>query len=157
MGDKDMKDRKELKQHPMFITLERIARYMDKYYLDGVIGLVPGVGDVFSALCTVPFVYFTLVVVRSVPLTLAVINNTLRDVLVGMVPFFIGNVLDFFYRSNLRNLKMIIGFVNGDSRIVGEVNRKALGAVAMMIVLLGLIAAMAVLLVKLGGWLVSLL
>ena len=52
---------------------------------------------------------------------------------------------------------MIIGFVNGDSRIVGEVNRKALGAVAMMIVLLGLIAAMAVLLVKLGGWLVSLL
>ena len=104
-----------------------------------------------------PFVYFTLVVARSVPLTLAVINNTLRDVLVGMVPFFIGNVLDFFYRSNLRNLKMIIGFVNGDSRIVGEVNRKALGAVAMMIVLLGLIAAMAVLLVKLGGWLVSLL
>ncbi len=59
-----MKDRKELKQHPMFITLERIARYMDKYYLDGVIGLVPGVGDVFSALCTVPFVYFTLVVVQ---------------------------------------------------------------------------------------------
>ena len=152
-----MKDRKELKQHPMFITLERIARYMDKYYLDGVIGLVPGIGDVFSALCTVPFVYFTLVVARSVPLTLAIINNTLRDVLVGMVPFFIGNVLDFFYRSNLRNLKMIIGFVNGDSRIVVEVNRKALGAVAMMIVLLGLIAAMAVLLVKLGGWLVSLL
>lgn len=44
MEDKDMKDRKELKQHPMFITLERIARYMDKYYLDGVIGLVPGIG-----------------------------------------------------------------------------------------------------------------
>lgn len=152
-----MRDRQELKQHPMFVTLERIARYMDRYYLDGVIGLVPGVGDIFSALCTVPFVYFTLVVVRSVPLTLAVINNTLRDVLVGMVPFFIGNVLDFFYRSNLRNMKMIIGFVNGDSRIIGEVNRKAVESVAVMILLLGLIVLLAVLLVKFGGWILSLL
>ena len=141
----------------MFVTLERISRYMDKYYLDGVIGLVPAVGDVFSALCTVPFVYFTLVVVRSVPLTLAVINNTLRDVLVGMVPFFVGNVLDFFYRSNSRNLHMIIGFVNGDKRVVGEVNRKAVQSAVVMIVLIALIVAMIVLLAKLGAWLFGVL
>lgn len=130
---------------------------MDKYYLDGMIGLVPAVGDVFSALCTVPFVYFTLVVVRSVPLTLAVVNNTLRDVLVGMVPFFVGNVLDFFYRSNSRNLRMIIGFVNGDKRVVGEVNRKAVQSAVVMIVLIALIVAMIVLLAKLGAWLFGVL
>lgn len=152
-----MRNREELKRHPMFVTLERISRYMDKYYLDGVIGLVPAVGDVFSALCTVPFVYFTLVVVRSVPLTLAVVNNTLRDILVGMVPFFVGNVLDFFYRSNSRNLRMIIGFVNGDRRVVGEVNRKAVQSAVVMIVLIALIVAMIVLLAKLGAWLFGVL
>lgn len=151
-----MRSREELKRHPMFMTLERIALYMDKYYIDGIIGLVPTVGDVFSALCTVPFVYFTLVVARSVPLTLAVINNTLRDILVGMIPFFVGDVLDFFYRSNSRNLKMIIGFVNGEQRIVHEVNRKAWQSAAVMIAFVALIVLMAVILVKLGAWIVSL-
>jgi len=151
-----MRNREELKRHPMFVTLERIALYMDKYYIDGVIGLLPAVCDVFSALCTVPFVYFTLVVARSVPLTLAVINNTLRDILVGMIPFFVGDVLDFFYRSNSRNLRMIIGFVNGEQRIVRDVNRKAWQSVAVMIILIALIVLMIVLLMKLGTWVVSL-
>lgn len=152
-----MRSREELKRHPMFVTMERIVKYMDRYYIDGIVGLIPVAGDIAPALFTVPFVYFTAAVVRSVPLTLAVINNTLRDVLIGMMPFFIGNVLDFFYRSNSRNLNMIIGFVNGDSRIINEVNRKATVAAAVLLMLVVLIVAAVLLLVKLGGWLLSLL
>ncbi len=87
---------------------------------------------------------------------MSVINNTLRDILVGMIPFFVGDVLDFFYRSNSRNLRMIIGFVNGEQRIVRDVNRKAWQSVAVMIILIALIVLMIVLLMKLGTWVVSL-
>lgn len=141
----------------MFRAMETIARYMDRYCIDGVIGLIPGSGDVLSALCVVPFVWFSLFVVRSVPLTLAVINNALRDVLVGMMPFFIGDVLDFFYRSNTRNLRMIVSFVNGDRKVVSEVNRKAVQTAVGIVVLTALIVLMIVLIVKTGGWFASMI
>lgn len=141
----------------MFRAMETIARYMDRYCIDGVIGLIPGSGDVLSALCVVPFVWFSLFVVRSVPLTLAVINNALRDVLVGMMPFFIGDVLDFFYRSNTRNLRMIVSFVNGDRKVVSEVNRKAVQTTVGIVVLTALIVLMIVLIVKIGGWFASMI
>lgn len=152
-----MRDREELRRHGMFRTMESISRYMDKFCLDGIIGLIPGVGDVFSALCVLPFLYFCLFVVRSVPLALAVLVNTLSDVLIGMIPFFVGDVLDFFYRSNTRNLKMIIGFVHGDRKVVGEVNRKAAVSVVMIVFLTALIVLMVMLIIRLGGWLVSLI
>lgn len=31
-------------------------------------------------------------VIKSIPLTLAVLNNAFRDVLMGMIPFFVGDV-----------------------------------------------------------------
>ena len=55
----NMRNREEIQRHPMFRTMETIALYMDRYYLDGVIGLIPGIGDVFSALCALPFVYLS--------------------------------------------------------------------------------------------------
>lgn len=147
-----MRNREELRQHTMFKTMNSIARYMDRYYLDGFIGLIPGVGDVLSALCALPFAYFSLFIVRSVPLTLAVLCNALLDVLVGMIPFFVGNVLDFIYRSNTRNLKMIIGYVNGDRTVVRDVKRKALWSAVTIIVLIGMIVLLVMLLWKLGSY-----
>lgn len=151
-----MKTREELLRHPVYVSLKSIARYMDRYYIDGILGLIPGIGDIISAASMVPFAWFSLFVVKSVPLTLAVVNNALRDILIGMIPFAIGDVTDFFYRSNTRSLKMIIGFVENDRAVVTQVNRKALQAAAAMALLIVLIALMAILLVRLGAWLVSL-
>ena len=76
----------------------KTAKYMDQYYLDPLIGLIPGgVGDVLSSSLAMPFIYYSLCVVRSIPLTLAVIYNVLLDVLIGAIPF-VGNVLDIFKR-----------------------------------------------------------
>ena len=51
--------------------------YMDKFCLDPIIGLIPGgIGDVLSSALAMPFIYFALVQVRSIPLTLAVICNS---------------------------------------------------------------------------------
>ena len=104
---------------------ETIARWMDKYFLDPLIGLIPGLGDALSSLLVFPFIYVAAVKVRSLPLTLAVIFNVLRDMAIGLIPFWVGNILDFFNRAYLQNCRLIVGFVEDDREIIREVNRKA--------------------------------
>lgn len=104
---------------------QTIARWMDKYFLDPLIGLIPGLGDALSSLLVFPFIYVAAVKVRSLPLTLAVIFNVLRDMAIGMIPFWVGNILDFFNRAYLQNCRLIVGFVEDDREIIREVNRKA--------------------------------
>lgn len=104
---------------------QTIARWMDKYFLDPLIGLIPGLGDALSSLLVFPFIYVAAVKVRSLPLTLAVIFNVLRDMAIGLIPFWVGNILDFFNRAYLQNCRLIVGFVEDDHEIIREVNRKA--------------------------------
>ncbi len=104
---------------------QTIARWMDKYFLDPLIGLIPGLGDALSSLLVFPFIYVAAVKVRSLPLTLAVIFNVLRDMAIGLIPFWVGNILDFFNRAYLQNCRLIVGFVEDDREIIREVNRKA--------------------------------
>ena len=151
-----MRNREEIKNKKEYAMLQTVAKYMDKYNLDGIIGLVPYVGDYFSAVALIPFAYVTLFVIKSVPLTLAVVNNCLRDILIGMIPFMIGNIIDFFHKSNLQSMNMIIGYVEGDKETVKAVRRSALLSVIIMVILITLIVLMAILLVKLGAWIVSL-
>ena len=116
-----------------------LTRYMDRYYLDALIGIIPGWGDAIALLCVVPFVYFSSRVIKSIPLTLAVLNNALRDVLLGMIPF-----------------AMIQGFVDGDETIIKQVNQRAWQSAIVLIVLLLFIALMIWALVSFGSYLYSL-
>ena len=110
--------RKRLMDNKAYQTMSGLTRYMDRYYLDALIGIIPGWGDAIALLCVVPFVYFSSRVIKSIPLTLAVLNNALRDVLLGMIPFFVGDVIDIFHRANTKNMAMIQGFVDGDETII---------------------------------------
>lgn len=86
----------QLMNSKLYQSMKYITTYLDKYYLDGVAGLVPGgVGDAVTAFFGLTHVYFAMFKLHSIPLTLAVLNNTLRDVLLGLIPFYVGNVIDF--------------------------------------------------------------
>jgi uncharacterized integral membrane protein len=148
--------RKRLMDNKAYQTMDGLTRYMDKYHLDALIGIIPGWGDTIALLCVVPFVYFSWRVVKSVPLTLAILNNALRDVLMGMIPFFIGDVIDFFHRANIRNMKMIQGFVDGNEAIIRQVNQRAWQSAIVLIVLLLLIALMIWVLISFSSYLYSL-
>ena len=72
--------REALMNTTSYRVMDATAKYMDKYFLDPLVGLIPGgVGDVLSSFLALPFIYFALVQVRSIPLTLAVICNVLKD------------------------------------------------------------------------------
>lgn len=108
-----MKDerRDRLRSNKVYQAMEGLTRYMDRYYLDALIGIIPGWGDAIALLCVIPFVYFSAYILKSIPLTLAVLNNALCDVLLGMIPFFVGDIIDVFHRANVKNMAMIQGFV----------------------------------------------
>ena len=149
--------RARLMDNQVYQSMQSLTRYMDRFYLDAVIGLIPGWGDAVALLCVVPFVYFSMCIIKSIPLTLAVLNNALRDVLLGMIPFFIGDVIDIFHRANMKNMAMIQGFIDGDVAIIKQVNRRALQSAIVLVVLLLLIALMIWALISFGSYLYSLI
>ncbi len=148
--------RQRLMDNKVYQSMKIATRYMDRYYLDAIIGFIPGWGDVIAVVSAVPFVYFAARVIKSIPLTLAVINNALRDVLMGMIPFFVGDIIDFFHRSNIQNMAMVQGFVDGDETIIKQVNQRALQSVIVLIILLLLIALMIWALITFGSYLYQL-
>lgn len=156
MNKLDKHQLQQVKDSKVYRLMEGLERYTDRYYLDAIIGFIPGWGDAFSLLCAAPFVYFSARVVKSVPLTLAIINNALRDILLGLIPFFVGDIIDVFHRSNVRNMAMVRGFVDGDEAVIRKVNQRAWQAAAILIALLALIGLMIWLLISFGQYLISL-
>lgn len=156
MNKLDKHQLQQVKDSKVYRLMEGLERYTDRYYLDAIIGFIPGWGDAFSLLCAAPFVYFSARVVKSVPLTLAIINNALRDILLGLIPFFVGDIIDVFHRSNVRNMAMVRGFVDGDQAVIRKVNQRAWQAAVVLLLLLALIALMIWLLVSFGQYLISL-
>lgn len=131
--------REKMMNRSSYRIMVKTAKYMDQYYLDPLIGLIPGgVGDVLSSSLAMPFIYYSLCVVRSIPLTLAVIYNVLLDVLIGAIPF-LGNVLDIFKRSYLSNLRLITGYIEDDKEIISKVRKKALATAVLIAIVCALL------------------
>lgn len=129
-----------------------IALWMDQRLLDPLIGLVlPGFGDALTSVLAVPYLYLSIVKLKSIPLTLAIVCNILLDVLIGIIPY-IGVVGDVFKRAFTRNAAMIKGYVEGDRAIMQEIDRKAVGMAFLIVILCGLIYAMVLAAVKIVEW-----
>lgn len=131
--------RMEIEQSSSYKATKNIAKWMDSFFLDPILGLIPGIGDTLPTVFVIPFIYVAACKVRSLPLTLAIIFNALRDMAIGLIPFWIGNILDFFNRSYKENFKLIVGFVEDDKEVIHEVNRKAAWTGFMIIVFCAII------------------
>lgn len=126
---------RELQESDSYQLISFITTLSDKYFLDPIIGLFPVVGDFITSVVGLPFIYVTLVKVRSIPLTLAVIYNYLIDMLLGCIPFWIGDIIDFFNRAHIKNMQLITHYVQDDKATVNEVNSKALRTAFLIVIL----------------------
>ncbi len=132
---KQEKKQRLLHDNPVYALMDAIATYMDKYCLDPILGFFfPGVGDVITGACVLPYLYFSLAEVHSIPLALAVLKNAMVDVLVGAVPW-IGDFLDLFHKSNKKNFELVRGYINDDAETIKKVNEGALIALVVIAVL----------------------
>lgn len=142
----------EIESSASYRMTKWIANTMDKYFLDPILGFVPGFGDTLTSVMSLPSIYVSLFQVKSILLTLAVIFNILKDALIGMIPFWIGNICDFFNRCYLQNMRLIVGFVEDDKAIIDEVNRKSVWMAILIVIFCFLIYLMVLLVRKVVEW-----
>jgi uncharacterized iron-regulated membrane protein len=96
--------------------LDALAKLMDsaiavpgtrlRIGLDSVIGLVPGIGDIASALISSYIIWEARQLGVPRWKIARMVANTALDTTVGAIPV-VGDVLDVFYKSNRRNLKIL--------------------------------------------------
>ena len=147
--EKEIRNLKASKAYKFISTVTTLA---DKYFLDALLGLVPSVGDLVSSIFGLPFIYVTLFKVKSIPLTLAVIYNYLVDILLGSIPFFIGDAIDFFSKAHVKNLDLITRYVEGDKKTIRQVRSKALLTTFLIIILSVIIYFVFRLLIGVTAW-----
>jgi hypothetical protein len=93
--------------------LEGFVRLMDtqfgvpgfRFGLDGIIGLVPGIGDFVGGLISLGLVLRMRQIGVPSECINKMIRNVLIDVIVGGVPI-LGDGFDFFFKVNERNLRI---------------------------------------------------
>jgi hypothetical protein len=83
-----------------------IARWMDHYGLDPILGLIPGIGDVIGAGFGLYIVSIAARRGLSKPVIARMLFHLLVDMLVGVIPV-VGDAADFFYKANEKNLRLL--------------------------------------------------
>lgn len=157
-SETDMERKQKLKETASFKLSKNIAKYWDQWYLDPIIGfIIPGAGDILSSLFAIPAFWMSAVKLKSVPLTLAIIYNVLVDAVIGMFPFLLADIIDAANKANSKNLKLIEGYVDNDTSIIREVNRKAIMTGIMIAVLCVLIGVIMYFMTQIIGLIVSIL
>ena len=97
--------------------LDRMSTLLDSRYRipftrvrvgwDAIGGMLPVVGDIITAGCSIHLVYRARSLGADGPLAGRMALNVLVDALFGAIPI-IGTIFDVFFRANERNLKLLI-------------------------------------------------
>lgn len=74
--------------------------------IDGILGLIPGIGDASSAVLAAVMIVSARRLGASRWTIARMVANTTLDVTVGAIPL-IGDAWDFFFKSNRRNLRLL--------------------------------------------------
>ena len=93
----------------------RIPGTSIRFGIDGIVGLIPGVGDILGGLASCIIVLAAWF--RGVPnITVArMVVNVAIEVAVGTIPFF-GDVFDIAWKANRRNYKLLEGSLHAQPR-----------------------------------------
>ena len=93
----------------------RIPGTSFRFGIDGIVGMIPGVGDILGGLASCIIVLAAWF--RGVPnITVArMVANVAIEVGVGMVPF-VGDIFDIAWKANRRNYKLLEGSLHATPR-----------------------------------------
>lgn len=105
--------------------LEALAKLLDvafiipgtniRYGIDGLIGLIPVVGDVITTAISLWLVREARALGAPWHLTTRMLGNVALDGAVGLVPL-VGDAFDVAFRANVRNMRMLRRWMDKQSR-----------------------------------------
>lgn len=95
-------------------TANLIANLMDRQFkifnfsfgLDPILGLIPGIGDFVAILFSFYIVWIGVRMKLPKRKIFRMIGNVILDFVIGVIPL-VGDISDFIYKSNIRNLKIL--------------------------------------------------
>jgi hypothetical protein len=129
--------------HPDDPFLEWLAWLMDesiaigpwKIGLDGIIGMIPGVGDMAGAAVSAVIILGAAQkgIARSAVIRMVI--NTAVDGIFGSLPL-VGDIFDFAYKSNIRNIQIYREALRGERKPVKDWGFILLVAVILLMILL---------------------
>lgn len=106
--------------------LEAIARLLDvafilpgtniRYGIDGLIGLIPVVGDIITTAISLWLVREARALGAPWHITARMLGNVAVDGVVGMVPF-AGDAFDVMFRANMRNVRLLRRWLDKQPRM----------------------------------------
>ena len=120
--------------------------------LDGIIGLVPGIGDVFASLLSGYIIVKALIMGLPIFVIGQMVMNMIIEGVVGVIPFF-GDIFDFIFKSNRRNVKLMKKYLE-DPKETAE--RSAASVIGFLVVLFFVFLLTIWMIFKVLGWVISL-
>ena len=106
--------------------LDAVAKLLDiafilpgtniRYGIDGIIGLIPVVGDVIATALSLWLVREARALGAPWHITARMLGNVALDGAVGIVPF-VGDAFDVMFRANVRNVRMLRKWLDKQPRL----------------------------------------
>jgi hypothetical protein len=106
--------------------LDAIAKLLDvafilpgtniRYGIDGLIGLIPVVGDIITTAISLWLVREARALGAPWHITARMLGNVAVDGVVGIVPF-VGDAFDVMFRANMRNVRLLRRWLDKQPRI----------------------------------------
>lgn len=132
-------------QKDMADKLDRLAWILDssipipgtpwKIGLDGLIGLIPGIGDISAGVIS-SYIVFQALRLGVPPLVVArMALNILLESVLGVIPV-VGDIFDFAFKANQRNVALMHEYVINPNKV----KRRSL--VLVLLIVLGLIGVL---------------
>jgi NAD/NADP transhydrogenase beta subunit len=137
-------------------NLDRFAHLLDdcfgipgtriRFGLDGLIGLIPGLGDVLGGIASCVLILAAWV--RGVPYVtlIRMLVNLAIDVLIGAIPF-LGDVFDIAWKANRRNYRLMVRHLREPRRHTWKDYAFLMGLGAVIFVILTVPVAVVLLLI----------
>ena len=107
----------------------RFSVFGVQFGTDGLVGLIPVAGDVLTAITGAYIIYKARKLGAGRGTVVKMVGNLTVDMVIGFVPV-VGDIFDIAFRSNTRNVKLLIADLEQRAVELREVNREQRLAVA---------------------------
>ncbi len=84
-----------------------------KFGLDPILGMFPGLGDIVTAAISCYMVWIAVQMKAPAQLISRMLQNIFLDFILGVIPV-VGDLSDFVYKSNTKNLQLLENFVQNN-------------------------------------------
>ncbi|MGH8585485.1 MAG: DUF4112 domain-containing protein [Gammaproteobacteria bacterium] len=98
--------------------LDKLSRLLDNAFaipgtrfrigLDGILGLIPGIGDATGAVLSIYLIFQAARLGLPVSALLRMVGNVALETVVGAVPI-VGDIFDIAWKANIRNMALLRG------------------------------------------------